>query len=286
MRTPTDVANDALDSIGAPATLSDIEEGSRAAQICLRAYRRCIPELLRAAPWQFARKQAPLTLLGDATGQNPNISTNVIKPWYFEYAYPTDCVKAIYIPFRPITVPSPGNYALNNDIPQVPNMGSLYFSGRQPMPSRYLITRDSNYPPPAESSWDQVQGVSMGGRTVVLSNVPNAEMVYTSLVLYPTEWDVLFYSAFVAFLASEIWGAFPDLRGALAIRNIQIAVAKAKISEARAMSANEIPSVVDLAVDWLRFRNSGGANMRFGEAGNRGWDVPWESLSFQDGTVY
>lgn len=287
MRTPTDAANDALDAIGSPSVLSDIEDGSRVAQICLRAYRRCIPELLRAAPWQFARKQAPLTLLGDSTGLTPNVPTMVIKPWIYEYAYPIDCVKAIFIPYVPNNNPAQNNISIP-PVPPVDGLGAGYYAGRQPMPSRYLIARDSNYPASAAESWDEVQGVSLGGRTVVLSNVPNAEMVYTSLVLYPTEWDPLFYSAFVAFLASEIWSAIPDMKAGLAVRAQQIAIAKIKISEARAQAGNEIPSSVDIAVDWLRTRNSGGYNMRssLGEPYGGLWNQPYESLSFSDSSVF
>ncbi len=288
MKTPTDCANDALDAIGSPAVLSDIEDGGRVAQICLRAYRRCIPELLRSAPWQFARKQAPLTLLADSTGQTPDLPTQVIKPWIYEYAYPIDCVKAIFIPFVPNNNPSQNNISIPN-VPIVSNLGPGYYAGRQPLPSRFLIARDSNYTASAEQAWDEVQGVSPGGRTVVLSNVPNAEMVYTSLVMYPTEWDPQFYSAFVAFLASEIWSAIPDVKAGLAIRNQQIVIAKNKISEARATAGNEIAGSHDIAVDWLKVRNSGGYNMRssLGEPYGGLWGMgSWESLSFADGSAF
>ena len=91
---PTAIANQSLDAAGITFTLGDIEEGTRSAQVCLRAYRHCLQQLLRAAHWNFARKQAQMELLADASGQTPNVGTIVPAPWTYEYAYPPDCMKA------------------------------------------------------------------------------------------------------------------------------------------------------------------------------------------------
>jgi len=93
---------------------------------------------------------------------------------------------------------------------------------------------------------------------VVLTNVPQAYLIYTALVLTPSEWDTMFREAMVAYLASEI--ALPltkDKKAGLAIRAQQIAIAKDKISEARAQSANENWNQVDLTPDWIRARSVG-----------------------------
>ena len=60
---PTDVAQQALDAAGIEYTLGNIEDGTRPAQVTLRAYERCLRQLLRAAHWNFARKTVRLTLL-------------------------------------------------------------------------------------------------------------------------------------------------------------------------------------------------------------------------------
>jgi hypothetical protein len=104
------------------------------------------------------------------------------------------------------------------------------------------------------------------GRTVVLTNVPNAILVYTSLVLTPSEWDPQFREAFVAYYASEI--ALPlskDKKFGMQMRMQQAAIAKDKISEARARSANENWNVNSHIPDWIRARNAGGG------AGYWGW---------------
>ena len=65
----TDIANRVLDALGMNVTIGDLEDGSREAAVLLRSYQPCLEQLLRAAHWNVARKQAPLLLLGDATGQ-------------------------------------------------------------------------------------------------------------------------------------------------------------------------------------------------------------------------
>ena len=76
--TPTQICNMALDACGINFQLGDVEQGGREANVLLRAYGECVRQLLRAAPWQFARKEVPMHLLADASGATPNVSTNVV----------------------------------------------------------------------------------------------------------------------------------------------------------------------------------------------------------------
>ena len=259
MYAPSDIANEALDAIGVDYTIGDIEEGNRFAQVCLRKYRPCVASLLKAAHWSFARQQAQMQILADRTGQYAT-NTNVILPWLFEYALPNDCVHARHVPWQmqPVTSGAPaGNYTSGN--PNAPLMSGM---AQMPVgymrPARFMLARDPNFTAaPGAAYWD-VQGVSPLGQTVVLTNVPQAYLIYTALVLTPSEWDTMFREAMVAYLASEI--ALPltkDKKAGLAIRAQQIAIAKDKISEARAQSANENWNQVDLTPDWIRARSVG-----------------------------
>jgi hypothetical protein len=295
---PTDLANLALDKVGFTTVLGDLEDGTKAAQVCLRAYRECLQQLLRGAHWQFARKQAPLTLLGDASGQTPNVGTVVIRPWRYEYAYPTDCCRLIYVPFR--HPPAQGmNYALPN-IPINPALaaGNQNQHGGRPRPSRFLVARDNNYPATQGQITWEVQGVSPQGRTVILSDVPQAQAVYTSLTLYPSEWDALFRGAFVAFLASEIAVPLADptpqaKQMAMKEREAQIAIVKMKLTEARIADGNETTSSTAHVPDWLQFRRTGGGffgrygGNRGGEDGEGGGDYNnWAPVYFSNGSAY
>ena len=246
---PQDLVNRTLDACGVDKTIGDLEEGTREAQIMLRAYGECLRQLLRGANWQFARKQAPMTLLGDASGQTPNVGNQVVTPWLYEYALPTDAMKMRFVPHSgpsPATAIPPGNIAL----PQTP-----LYTGENPqpqsqqrlVPARFLVATDFNYPPPpGQIDWE-VQGVSPQGRTVVLTNVKNAQGVYTALMLYPSVWDPLFREAMVAYLASQTCLALhKDKKLALAVRPQLIQNTKEKLAEARRVDGNEMWASTDI----------------------------------------
>ena len=262
---PTAVVQQSLDAIGSDHLLGDIEDGTRESQVCLRAYRQCLMQLLRTAKWDFARREAPLVLLADGSGNTPNVGTYVVGNQYiYEYAYPPDCMRVRYIPqhrWMNPGVPSNNIVPANNASPIVTGIGQPPYGPRRVMPARFVISNDANYPPPpGEQSW-QVQGISPQGRTVILTNVREAMVVYTYLCLYPSVWDSLFRAALVAFIASEI--ALPltkDKKFGLAMRNEQMQIAKQKIVDARTADGNEAFATSDISVDWMNTRYSGGRN--------------------------
>lgn len=274
--TPTDIANQALDAIGVSPPLGDMEDGSDRARVILRAYRECLKQLLRAAHWNFARKTAPLTLLADASGNTSYVGTVVPTPWIYEYAYPTDCAKARFVPWnlsnQASLIPQ-GNI----QIPQTPLVDGLGQQGLgQPMrPAKFVEATDFNYPPQqGQLTWD-VQGVSPQGRTVILTNVRYAQMVYTAIMLYPSVWDPLFRAAFVSYLAAEvalpIWAQEGDRKFGLELRVQQAAIVRDKVMEARAIDGNEGTFSSDIAVDWMRGRRSFGPYGFGYGAGGAGW---------------
>jgi hypothetical protein len=299
-QTPTDIANQALDAIGLEFTLGDIEDGTRPAQVCLRAYWQCLRQLLRAAHWNFARASAPLTLLADATGQTPNVGTIVpFGPFVYEYAYPIDCMKMRFIPWNqnPVGTGSPSGNIVppNQAAPLMPGLGQPPFQSARIFPARWVEATDSNYPPqPGAITWE-TQGVSPAGRTVILTNVQFATAVYTKLMLYPSVWDVNFRAALVAYLASEICMALhKDKKLALAMRAPQIEIAKQKIAQARITDGNEAVTNTDHIPDWIKSRNTGGGWAGWGGYGNSGWFAGgagllfggWDGASFSDGSCY
>lgn len=283
MPTPTDVANLALDAAGVDYTLGDIEDNVREAQVCARAYKHCLGSLLRAAHWTFARKQTPMILLAAA---NPasiaslNPPQKTIFPWTYPmgyvYAYPNDCVRAIYVPWQanPYIVGSPaGNIVPTEPSLPINSAQSPYMTGYF-RPARFLIQRDINFPPLPGENWNDVQGVSPMGQTVILCNVPNAVLTYTSLVLYPSEWDPSFHDAFVDYLAAEI--VLPlskDKKFGLTLRRSLMADAEKKVSEARAQSANEVTNINSSFPDWINVRNSGRGGHGYGMDGGGGGEI-------------
>ena len=267
MNLPADVSNQALDAIGLDFTIGDLQEGTKPAQVLLRAYGQCLRQLHRAVHWGFARKQTPMLLLADATGQTPNTPTQVIAPWTYEYAYPNDCMKARFVPWSPIgvtaAIPSGNITAPNPSAPLVGGLGNPV-AGAALRPARWLEATDPNYPASAGALTWEVQGVSPQGRSVILTNVKNASIVYTALMNYPSNWDAQFRAAFVAYLASEIalplWSWKNNPKMGMAMRGDNMKIAAAKIMAARVTDGNEGWHNSDVTPDWMRFRNVGGGN--------------------------
>lgn len=211
----------------------------------------------------MARQVAPLTMLGDASGQTPNVGTSVIAPWAYEYAYPSNCMKARFIPrnyLNPNAVPQ-GNIALP-DVPLTTVSQPPTGYGMRLIPSPFLISMDTNYPIDASSNWLEQQGASPGGRIVILSNVNVASLVFTAFMPYPNMWDAQFRAAMVAYLAAQI--AMPlakDKKFGLELRDRNIKIAKERIDAARVTNGNEsaFPQTIDHTPDWMRARIPGGA---------------------------
>ena len=172
--TPTVVANEALDAAGLNFVLGDIEEGSEPAQICLRHYTTCMEQLFRAAPWNFARKQVPLQLIADASGQttDPLVTTLVPLPWIYAYAYPTDCARIRYIPWNPFqepAVPAANIVPDDSGVPLTTNFDANPMLGQRLVPARFLVTTDINNLPGGDPN--STPGISPIGRLVVRSSV-------------------------------------------------------------------------------------------------------------------
>jgi hypothetical protein len=297
---PADIANQALDACGlSEFVIGDLEEGTFPAQVMLRNYWTCLRALLRGANWDFARTQAPLLLLADASGQTPGVG-NVVPQGQFqyEYAYPVDCARVRFIPWQPFLNPGAptGNIAPPNaSAPIMTGLNVSPLQGQRIRPARFVISSDPNYPAPGGSQTNLIQGQSPEGNTVILTNVPNAQVIYTAYKLYPSVWDMLFRSAMVAYLASEV--AFPlwvklktDPKMGLQLRKENIALLKAKVTEARLVDGNEGVASNDIRVDWISTRRSGGG-MTGWQGGSNDWGPGgygggWDSMGLADGSVF
>lgn len=269
--TPTSVANEAIDAAGLRFTLGDIEEGVHPSQVLLRHYWTCLNQLLRAAPWNFARKQADLLLLADSTGQTTGVGTLVPRPWVYAYAMPTDCVRMRYIPWNPFNQPAvpAGNIVPpDSGSPLMTNLDQNANAGARLVPARYLVTTDINNIP--AGAGNDAQGISPIGRTIICTNVRYAIGIYTFQAIYPNLWDAQFRAAMVAFLASVI--AVPlhdDKKFGMQMRDRNIAIAHTVVKNARVSDGLEGWHSSDLSVDWMRFRNSGGYG---------GWASWWSNV--------
>jgi hypothetical protein len=213
-------------------------------------------------------------------------------------------MKARFIPFNGLLTPAIP--AVNIQLPQPDQISStLTIVGQRMYPSSFLVGTDYNYPPDPDQMYDDIQGVSQQGRTVIFTNVKDAQLVYTALMTAPSVWDPLFREAFVKFLASKIARPLTvdangksDIKTGMAIARELIPEVKEAILQARIADGNEGLSSTDHMPDFMRIRNSGNG-MAGGWAGNGGilngggWDFGgygfgggWDSISFADGSVY
>ncbi len=277
MSNPTDdmvdVCNQALDEIGAPS-IDEIREGSPSANAALRQYGPTVRALLRAAPWNFARKQRPLDLAKDVTNTDGTLPTDVPAPWRYEYLYPQDCIKLRFVP--QVSSAQPMVPALMTNLSPPPTQSSMG-------PAPYVIGND------LAVATDSGSADEMIGVTVILTNVFQAQIVYTAAVLNPTLWDSQFLGGVVAMLAARFaMPLAPDKKLALEMRGQQIAIVKDVVGQARVSNGDEDWMTVDHLPDWIRVRGYGGWPSGFWTSNIPGLGPfsGWESLSFPDGSAY
>lgn len=311
MNSPADAVNRALDAVGAGIIIGNLYDGTTESEAARRVYEPALTQLLRASHWSFARKRAAPQLLGDSTGQTPNVGMIVEAPWIYAYAWPIDAVCIRWVPWSGLTPsalalaggpPIPGNIQPPNPaVPIMPNLNvpsvPLYPYER---PARFLLSNTDQYPSqlgPVPPSFEATQGVGPISRRIILTNVPQAQCVYTYLAAEPQVWDPLFDQAFVSVLASQLaMRVIKDPKLAIAERNNHISIAKDAIRQARVSSDNEagFRQSTDHIPDWIRVRNLGGFG-RWGAGGFNGFGdgggpgvtgYGWDSFSFCDGSVY
>ena len=221
MSSQVQLCNLSLDAAGARSSISSIGENSAEGQACARHYEPALEAVLRSAHWNFARKQVNLSLLKDATLNPPQ---TVPQPWCYEYAYPSDCLRARRV------------------LPQMSGTGGAAYPGWQGSPQNlpavsFLIGQDN------DSSGNAIP--------VVLTNEPQAQLVYTVRVTNPQLFDAEFEQAFIFYLASRLCGPLTgDKQLALSL----FQQAQALTNKAAADNGDEGLTVIDQVPDWIRVR--------------------------------
>jgi hypothetical protein len=249
MTTPVDIANRALSEIASRETIADLEESSAAAVSCRLWYDKLRRQLLRAAPWRFARTQAVLSQTGsyvDNTGQ---------YPYLYTYQYPGDCLKVNYLLAAPTTDPVG------------PQVGVGLAGMAWGAPSRANRFQIGSAPTATPGVYDKF----------IVSNLSAAIAVYTLDVTNPDIFDDLFEGALTAALASKL--CMP-VTGDLSMRREMIAAAQSAIDTARAVDSNEGLSVYESTPDWISGRGGGGfgvGDSNWGEWYSGNENISWGS---------
>lgn len=221
MASQTQICNLALAAIGTRSSIASINERSKEANALLVQYQTALEAVLQAAFWNFARKQVALTLLRDATATP---SQNVPAPWLYEYSVPSDCLQARYI--MPQLINEPGSAAGAQSLP--PYVGP---------PVRWVFSSD------VDAAGQDVN--------VILSNQPQALLVYTKRLANTELFDAQFTRAFAAYLGHSVC---LQLTGDKTMWKASFEMADSITKQARASNGNEGLTVIDTMPDWIRVR--------------------------------
>lgn len=237
MTSIVDIANRALSGVGTRSTITALTEDSNEARAVTLLFDAARDQLLRMAPWNCATNYDILSLLKSAPGTPENPSQQLTQwdktipppPWAYEYAYPEDCIRPLWIVPQfatgvsgvPITTAVTGGYPSYWNGPAV----------------RFKVTID--------------QDASDNDIRVILTNQQSAILCYLKRVTDPNVWDDLFQQAFVDLLAAQL---NISLTGSKDLANLRIALANNSIQLARAADGNEGLTINDVTPDWIRAR--------------------------------
>lgn len=215
--------------------------------------------LLRAANWNFARRQENLTLLRsyETTPSDPPP-----QPFRYQYLYPSSCLRARFlIQFQTVTTSG------------VPLTSA---------PQNIVTPAYANTAIPFVEAMDNNGGAP---RRTILTNMQYAMLVFTAdLSQSPDMWDSMFLSAETAMLASYF---IMNLAGDRQLMAAQIAVAKGVLDNARNMNGNEAISSVDHIPDWIAARTQTGLGGYWNNYANgSGMAGGWDAFSFPNGLTY
>jgi hypothetical protein len=240
-----DIANRALSSIGTRSQIASLDEDSNEAMQAKLLLDPTRDELLRLAPWNCSTNFLSLSLIAAAPGtpENPVVGAPVWTkgipppPWVYEYAYPPDCLRTLYI------VPQfPTGFASGIPITTALTGGAPSFWNGPPVRFKVAIDQigaDGKIHPDGQDT------------KVILTNQQQPILCYVKQVVNPDVWDSLYQEALVATLASKLVIA---LTGDKALANLKVAEANQRIVIARQGDGNEGLTVNDISPDWMRIR--------------------------------
>lgn len=240
MTSQIDICNRALLSIGARSTISSISpsDGSMEANACAILFQPTFESLARAAYWNCLRKQASLSLLQAAKGTPENVQGNSLplppQPWLYAYQLPNDSLHLrMIVPVCPV--------AINGTVPEttVSNQAPTILPNAGQIPFAVAYETDASGSP----------------ITVVLTNQPQAQAIYTVNQDNPQIWDSQFQQAIVTSLAAFL---VPALSLHLPLTQLCMNAAEKMIAQARAADGNEGVTTQDHTPDWIQARRGAG----------------------------
>lgn len=245
MTSEVDVANRALALVGTRSQIASLDEDSNEARNVKLVFHSQRDELLRMAPWNCAMNFANLSLICSAPGtpENPSAGLSTwdkgipAPPWSYEYGYPSDCLRPVYIVPQFTT-----GFTSGVPITTAVTGGAPAFWNGPPVRFKVGIDQIGLDGKPSPGGVDQ---------RVILTNQEQAILAYVKRVVNPDVWDDLFRQALTHSLAARLVIALTGDKG---LAQLQMQNANQHITIARAMDGNEGLTVNDVTPDWIRTR--------------------------------
>ncbi|HVW78511.1 MAG TPA: hypothetical protein VHB45_12920 [Alloacidobacterium sp.] len=227
------ICNLALSHLGDTATVASINppEASVQAQLCSKFYPVARNALLEMNAWGFATRRAALAQLAAPVNACP-------QPWKYTYAMPNAVLNVLAI----LPKDAPDDY-------------EAWFgpSGKEhypPYPQGYVPVPGPGIYMPQPFTIE----ADVNGKQIVLTNVCDAVMRYTTIVEDTTKFSPLFVVSLSWLLASMLAG--PLLKGDAGAQEATRCVEMLDLfrSQAQQSDANQRKTQVEPAVSWMRGR--------------------------------
>ena len=246
MTTEVDIANRALALLGTRSSIASLTEDSNEARAISTWIENVRDEILRMAPWNCCKNVINLALICAAPGtpENPTPGLSTWQkgipppPWAYEYQYPSDCLRPLWIVPQFMT-----GFASGVPITTAVTGGAPSFWNGPPV--RYAVgidQIDNTTGLPSNSGIDT---------KVILTNQEDAILCYCKRVTDPNIMDSQFTQAWAAALAGR---TVYQLTGDKALANLKINEANSLIRAARSVDGNEGLTINNVTPDWIRFR--------------------------------
>ena len=224
------ICNAALSHIGDSAAVSSVfpPDGSPQAGYCNTFYPLALSALLEMATWSFATVRATLA----------EAETNPSSTWQYAYAYPNQVINIISVLWPDAIDDYSEN--LGQASPWVD------FPSQQPNYSNPAANFYAPQPFACEQDGE--------GNQIILTNVANAVVRYTTLIEDPNKFSALFVMALSFMLASLLAG--PIIKGDAGAEKAteMLKTCEAFLAQAKSSDAGQCKINVQQSVPWMARR--------------------------------
>ena len=251
MTTDVDIVNRSLSLIGTRSTIASLAEQSNEAIAANTWVDVVRDEVIRLAPWNSVMTFNTLVLSCAAPGTPENPTTGAVQwargiplpPWSYEYVYPSDCIRPLWI------VPQfQTGFASGVPITTAVTGGApAYWNGP---PVKFKVSTDLLDPVTFIPSPAPPVGTGFDTR-IILTNQEFALLVYNKRITNPDVMDDNLKACWEMVLAGRlVW----QLSGNSALANAKLQEANNMIMAARAVDGNEGVTINNVTPDWIRIR--------------------------------